>query len=144
MIKLKSLLLEDTFADSELIPAQEIPTTLYHATFEEFINSIMKYGLLPAKNAMQNFKETDKRFVYLATSSKIAYGIISDLYSHSDSSRIRRLSGKINVLTIKTAGLNKKKFFIDPYSGILSIAFSGNTLMYMDKIPTTNIIDWGD
>lgn len=144
MIKLRSLLTEDTFADSDLVPVKQIPHTLYHATFEELVNSIMKHGLLPAKNAIQNFQETDKRFVYLATTARTAHGIISDLYSTSNSPRLKRLSGKINVLTINTTGLNKKKFFQDPYSGIFNATFGGDAIMYMDKIPTKNIIGWGD
>jgi hypothetical protein len=140
-IKLKSLLLEkNTFGDHELIRPNRIPRLLYHATFEELVNSILKSGLVPAKNAIQNFAETDNRFVYLASSKDGASRIIQDLYNNSNSPRLRKLSGKVNVLTIDTSNLKKSLFYDDPYTPLLRTT----SYMYMGKISPNNIIDFGD
>lgn len=119
--------------------ADKIPSVLFHATFEELVNSIAKNGLVPSKNAIQNFAESDARFVYLAISENGARHIIEDLYE-ADQKVQRRFSGKINVLKIRTTGLAKNKFYHDPYSGLLMTS----SFMYMGHIPTANILDYGD
>lgn len=138
MIKLKDILTESNYDQSQLERPERIPDTLYHATFEEFVGSISKHGLVPAGNNA-NFQESDKNFVYLTQNSQGAYKIIEELYDHGNP-KIRRLSGKINILTIRTKGLDPKLFFIDPWEAGLGT----KSFMYAGKIPSKNIVDYGD
>jgi len=122
--------------EHQLVNPESVPSRLYHATFDTLTNLISKNGLLPGKTA--NFAESDKRFVYLAANAAGAQSIIKDIVNNS---RItNRLGDKINVLTIDTGGLDKKKFFVDPYSVLLQV----RAYMYMGIIPPACIIDYGD
>lgn len=131
----KTMVLE-TIEQHQLVSPKTIPSRLYHATFDTLTNLISKNGLTPGKTA--NFAESDKRFVYLTVNATQAQSIIKDLTN--DSRITRRLGEKINVLTIDTSGLDKKKFFVDPYSGLLQVT----AYMYNGIIPPTSIIDYGD
>ena len=129
---------EDHWEQDQLKSVAAIPTTLYHATFEELVSRIMKNGIIPSKIG-PNFGDTDSRFVYFGTSASKCKALIEDLYQNS---RVlsSRLSGQVNVLTVKTSGLDKKKFFHDPKSQLLMM----DAYMYMGVVPAKNIVDLGD
>ena len=141
MIKLKDLLVEN-----KIVPIKVFPSILYHATFEEFINNIIKNGLIPQKNAAQNFEESINGFVYLGDYSQRCKEVMEFLYQQSSNApsfktnRISSLSGKINVLTIDTKKLNKNKMFKDPKEHLLKM----KSYMYQGIISPESIIDYGD
>lgn len=142
MILLQHLIPESRRWDvKKLQIIKNIPSHLYHATFEENVNSIIKNGLI--KSRSPNFEDSDARFVYLTDSKREAQDLLQDLYNKTSvvhpTSRIGRFSGKINVLTISTSGLNEK-FFLDPYEWALGM----KSYMYNGDIPSKNIIDYGD
>lgn len=120
------------------IPVTDIPDRLYHATVEPLVNSIIRSGLIPGGTGLRPFEWSDKGYVYLAKSPIDARNILES----STNPKIKRMLDKINVLTISTSGLNRKRFFVDDESFIVALKII--SIKYKGQIPPQNIINYGD
>lgn len=117
-----------------LVLEQTIPRVLYHATSEQYVNSIAKNGLMRnAKNKM--FDCSDENFIYLATNAQHARAIV-------ESSGRFDFRGNVNVISIDATKLNPKLISRDedPWleaAGVVAYKYAG-------PIPASLILDYGD
>ena len=106
-----------------------VPLTLYHATYSPLLKSINQHGLGGDK-AQPNWEDSKPGVVYLALDKNVAksYAEASDVVPDD-------WIDKIVILKIATAGLDPNKFNID--SNVQDN--EGDTLEYHGIIPVSNI-----
>jgi hypothetical protein len=106
-----------------------IPPTLYHATYRPLLKSIKQHGLGGDK-AQSKWEDSKPGVVYLALDKNVAesYAETSDVVPDD-------WIDKIIILKISTAGLDTNKFNID--SNVQDN--EGDTLEYHGIIPISNI-----
>lgn len=106
-----------------------IPATLYHATYRPLLKSIKKYGLGGDK-AQAKWEDSVPGVVYLALDPNVA-----ESYAETSDMVPDEWLDEIVILKISTVGLDKNKFDID--SNVQDN--TGDTIQYTGIIPVTNI-----
>ena len=89
----------------------KIPRYLFHATYKENLDSILKQGLIPGRE-VKNW-ESSKNVVCMAQNPHVAYSYAetSEIIEYNDDKEY--LLDEIVVLKIDTSKLEKSKFFKD-------------------------------
>lgn len=85
------------------IPKNKVPSTLYHVTSSEFVESIMKNGLIPRSRSVKDTSRKYEPRVYLATNPKDAMAAV-------------RTADDSVLLAIDVSNL-KSRFFLDQEFG---------------------------
>lgn len=62
----------------------DIPDALYHATFQQNVNSIMQYGICSQLKEKRNFDLSEDGYIYLADTAQEAYSTLEVLSDDLD------------------------------------------------------------
>jgi len=121
--------LKPTFNEGVAEGLDNVPATLYHATYRPLLKSIKKYGL-GGDRAQAKWEDSVPGVVYLALDKNVA-----ESYAEASEVIPEEWLDEIVILKISTNGLDKNKFSID--SNVQDN--TGDTLEYHGIIPVSNI-----
>ena len=107
---------------------EPMPPVLYHATYREYLDSIMAGGL--GTSDFKNWSESKRGVVYLAEDPYVAESYATS--AEEDEVPLEFIDNVV-VLAVSTNGLDQNKFFLDDNN------LSGDTFEYHGAIPPSNI-----
>lgn len=113
-----------------------VPSILYHATYREYLDSIMGSGLGASNN--KNWSESNRGVVYLALDPYVAESYAEAAEEEDVPSRF---IDNIVILEVDTNGLDQNKFFVDK-NVLLDPEDQGTTFEYHGVIPASNLKLW--
>ena len=95
--------------DSKKIPPLPPKRNLFHATYKEFLPSILKSGLLPnVENKL--YPNSERGVVYLTTSPRTAVEMLEPESDIIDKELVKKLGNTGVLLEINTSALDPDKF----------------------------------
>ena len=106
-----------------------LPSVLYHATFEPYIESIKQYGL-GGKTSPKNYEDSKEGVVYLAIDPDMA-----ESFAETTDIAPEEYLDQIVILEVDTSQLDKTKLFKDMNYFVMNTVTNPVSFEYHSVIP---------